>query len=67
MVFIRQFFLWIKFTIQYYRKYILTIDVKRSILSVSKPNYRIYKIVEKGEQRWEHILGILAKRDDSSC
>ena len=31
----------------------MTIDVKRSILSVSKPNYRIYKIVEKGEQKWE--------------
>ena len=56
MVFIRQIFLWIKFTIQYYRKYILTIDVKRSILSVSKPNYRIYKIVEKGEQKWEIYL-----------
>ena len=54
MVFIQQvFFLWIKFTNQYYRKYILTIGVKRSILSVSKPNYRIHKIVEKGEQKWE--------------
>ena len=67
MVFIRQFFLWIKFTIQYYRKYILTSGVERSILNVSKMNYRIHKMVEKGEQRWEHILGILAKRDDSSC
>lgn len=57
----------INFNNQHYRKYILTSGVERSILNVSKTNYRIHKIVEKGEQRWEHILGILAKRDDSSC
>lgn len=57
----------INFTIQHYRKYILTTGVEQSILSVSKTNYRIHKIVEKGEQKWEHILGILAKMDDNSC
>jgi hypothetical protein len=37
------------------------------IISLYNKFINNYQISYMRENRWEHILGILAKRDDSSC